>query len=82
LPSSLFGRTSSWLCRRGGSGGVGGFSSFSEGFRGLADTLGDFGEQSSAEDEEVIGLRLGEAIDFGVLELVEVELLGAVAVFG
>ena len=54
--------------------------SLSESFRALSDTVSYFGEQTGAEDEEVIGLRLGEAIDLGVLELLEVELLGAVAV--
>ena len=56
--------------------------SLSESFRALSDTVSYFGEQTGAEDEEVIGLRLGEAIDLGVLELLEVELLGAVAILG
>ena len=56
--------------------------SLAEGFGALSDTVSDLGKQPGAEDEEVIGLRLGEAVDLGVLELLEGELLGAVAVLG
>ena len=56
--------------------------SLSESFRALSDTVSDLGKEPGTEDEEVIGLCLGEAVDLGVLELLEVELLRAVAVFG
>ena len=50
--------------------------------RALPDTVRHLSKQPGAEDEEVINLCLCEAVDFGVLELLEVELLSAVAVFG
>ena len=82
LPFCLLGRASSCLCHRRGFRGEGGFPGLEEGLRTLPDPVGHLGKQPGAEDEAVISLRLSEAIDLGVLELLEVKLLGAVAVFG
>ena len=82
MPFSFFGRASPWLSRRRGSGGEGGFFGLEEGLGALPDTVSHLSEQPGAEDEEVIDLRLRKTVALGVLELLEVKLLGAVAVFG